>query len=89
MAFTRITSDPNRMGGAPCIRHLRFPVATVIAMIADGMSTDQIIAEHPRDWDQENVHYLSKVCLTITQQIHYFIALTNMAGLRMPGRDRK
>ncbi len=47
MAFTRITSDPNRMGGVPCIRHLRFPVATVIAMIADGMTTDEIIAEHP------------------------------------------
>lgn len=35
------------MGGLPCIRGLRFPVATVIAMIADGMGTEEILAEHP------------------------------------------
>jgi uncharacterized protein (DUF433 family) len=35
------------MGGLPCIRGLRFPVATVVAMVADGMTVDQILAEHP------------------------------------------
>jgi uncharacterized protein (DUF433 family) len=35
------------MGDQPCIRELRFPVATVMAMLADGMGTDQILAEHP------------------------------------------
>lgn len=47
MAFTRITTDPDRMGGVPCIRDLRFPVATVVAMIADGMTIDEILEEHP------------------------------------------
>ena len=47
VGFARITSDPGRMGGVPCIRELRFPVATVVAMVADGMSTDEILAEHP------------------------------------------
>lgn len=47
MAFDRITVDADRMGGAPCVRDLRFPVATVVAMVADGMSTDEILAEHP------------------------------------------
>ncbi|HEX7131764.1 MAG TPA: DUF433 domain-containing protein [Iamia sp.] len=47
MAFDRITTDAARMGGQPCVRDLRFPVATVVAMVADGMTTDEIVAEHP------------------------------------------
>jgi len=47
MEFKRITSDPDRMGGIPCIRDLRFPVATIVAMIADEISVDQILSEHP------------------------------------------
>jgi Protein of unknown function (DUF433) len=34
MAFTRITVDPEKMGGVPCIRGLRIPVATVVEMEA-------------------------------------------------------
>jgi uncharacterized protein (DUF433 family) len=45
--YERITTDPERMGGVPCIRDLRFPVATVVGMVADGMTTQQILAEHP------------------------------------------
>lgn len=47
MAFDRITIDPGQMGGIPCIRGLRIPVATVVAMVADGMSADEIIADLP------------------------------------------
>ena len=36
-----------RMGGLPCVRDLRFPVATVVAMVADGMTAEEIVAEHP------------------------------------------
>jgi len=43
MRFTRITIDKNQMDGVPCIRHLRIPVATVVAMVADGMSVDEIL----------------------------------------------
>lgn len=35
------------MAGVPCIRGLRFPAATVVAMVADGMTNDEILAEHP------------------------------------------
>ncbi len=47
MAFARITVDPNVMGGVPTVRGLRFPVATVVAMVADGMTVEEILAEHP------------------------------------------
>lgn len=47
MAPERITGDPQKMGGVRCIRDLRMPVATVVAMVADGMTTDEILAEFP------------------------------------------
>ena len=47
MRFTRITVDPRQMGGIPCIRGLRMPVATVVGMVAEGMSDDDILREHP------------------------------------------
>lgn len=55
MTYERITTSPDVMGGVPCIRGLRFPVASVIAMVADGMTTDEILAEHP-DLTGEDVH---------------------------------
>lgn len=47
MKFTRITINPHQMGGVPCIRGLRIPVATVIEMIADGMTNDEILNAFP------------------------------------------
>lgn len=47
MKFSRITVDPRQMGGVPCIRRLRIPVATVVGMIADGMSREEILEAYP------------------------------------------
>ena len=47
MAFTRITIEPGKMGGVPCIRGLRIPVATVVALVAEGLTDDRILMEHP------------------------------------------
>jgi uncharacterized protein (DUF433 family) len=47
MDFERITVDADRMGGVPCIRNLRVPVATVVAMVADGMTVEEIVAHLP------------------------------------------
>lgn len=47
MAYERITVDPETMGGMPCIRGLRIPVATVVAMVADGMTAAEIVEDLP------------------------------------------
>lgn len=47
MNYTRITVRPDQMGGVPCIRGLRIPVATVVGLVADGMTTDEIVAAYP------------------------------------------
>ena len=47
MTFTRITVNPDQMGGTPCIRGLRIPVAAVVGMIAEGMTETEILAAYP------------------------------------------
>ena len=47
MKFSRITIDPNQMGGVPCLRGLRIPVATVVGMVAEGMSETEIRQAYP------------------------------------------
>lgn len=45
--MSRLTVNPDQMGGVPCVRGLRIPVATVVNMIADGMTPDDVVAELP------------------------------------------
>jgi uncharacterized protein (DUF433 family) len=47
MTFERITTDPEVLGGVPCIRTLRVPAATVVGMIADGITVEEILADFP------------------------------------------
>jgi uncharacterized protein (DUF433 family) len=47
MKFERVTVDARQMGGVPCIRGLRIPVATVVDMVAEGMSESEILAAYP------------------------------------------
>ena len=55
MKFTRITVNPGQMGGVPCIRGLRIPVATVVSMVADRMSEDEILQAFP-DLESEDIY---------------------------------
>lgn len=54
MKFTRITVNPDQMSGVPCIRGLRIPVATVIGMVAEGMSQKEILKAYP-DLESEDI----------------------------------
>lgn len=54
MQFPRISVDPAQMGGVPCIRGLRIPVATVVAMVAERMSEAEILDAYP-DLDEEDI----------------------------------
>ena len=47
MKYTRITVEADKMGGVPCIRGLRLPVATVVGMVADGMTASEILDAYP------------------------------------------
>lgn len=55
MTFTRITADSRQMGGVPCVRGLRIPVATIVGMVADGMAEAEILKDYP-DLKSEDIH---------------------------------
>lgn len=54
MKYARITVDPNQMGGVPCIRGLRIPVATIVGLVADGMNEGEILKAYP-DLEPEDI----------------------------------
>jgi uncharacterized protein (DUF433 family) len=45
--LSRITFDPEVMGGKPCIRGMRVTVGTVIGLLASGHSPEQILEAYP------------------------------------------
>ena len=47
MAFERITIDPERMGGVPCIRDLRVTVGMVLGQLAGDKTIEELLADYP------------------------------------------
>ena len=47
MTDYRVAVDHRIMGGVPCIRGTRIPVATVVGLVAHGQSVDDIVADYP------------------------------------------
>lgn len=63
MKFNRVTVNPKQMGGVPCIRGLRIPVATVVGMVADGLTEKEILRAFPdleREDIREALHYAAE-----------------------------
>jgi len=52
--LSRITSEPGKCGGRPCIRGLRFRVTDILDLLAAGMAREEILAEHP-DLEPEDI----------------------------------
>ena len=67
MRFTRITVNPKKMGGVPCVRELRIPVATVVGMFAEGMRDNEILEALP-DLQTEDIrealHYAAQAVVS-------------------------
>lgn len=63
MKFQRITISPDQMGGLPCIRGLRVPVAAIVDMVADSMAEAEILKAFP-DLESEDIrealHYAAE-----------------------------
>ncbi len=54
MEFRRVTVNARQMGGVPCVRGLRIPVATVVALVAEGQAAQDILAAYP-DLELEDI----------------------------------
>jgi uncharacterized protein (DUF433 family) len=60
VTYERISIDHRVMGGTPCLSGTRIPVATVVSMVAEGMSVDRIVTEFPqldREAVREALHF--------------------------------
>ena len=52
--FRRITFNSDLMGGQACIRGMRIPVATIVKLVANGISKEEIVKEYP-DLEEEDI----------------------------------
>jgi uncharacterized protein (DUF433 family) len=72
MTFDRITAEPDKLEGKPCIRSLRISVETVVRLVAAGWSFDEILDEYP-DLERGD----------ITQALEYAAAATDVHLYRL------
>jgi uncharacterized protein (DUF433 family) len=61
--FDRITVNPKQCGGRPCVRGMRIQVSDVLELLAEGMTPEKILEEHP-DLELEDIH----ACLRFASQ---------------------
>ena len=45
--LSRITHDPQVMGGRPCIRGMRVTVGTIVGLLASGHSVEEVLEAYP------------------------------------------
>lgn len=69
MQFDRITYDPNRMNGQPCIRNLRITVKRVLEMVALYPDRKVIFEEYPELEDEDIAHALSYAAAVVDGSI--------------------
>lgn len=48
MSEPRVVADHRIMGGVPCIRGTRIPVATIVGLVAQAQSVEQIVGDYPQ-----------------------------------------
>ena len=62
----RITIDPEICHGKPCIRGMRWPVEVILDMLASGMTSDEILADHPELEKEDIIASLSYARLVVS-----------------------
>ena len=70
--FERITFDPRVMGGRACIRGMRITVSLIVNLVANGMTTDEILIEYPdlqADDIREALQYAASLA---SEEVHPF-----------------
>ena len=63
----RITTEPDKLGGKPCIRGLRISVEDVLSYLASGMTEKEILEDFP-DLEHEDFLAVYKFAADIAQQ---------------------
>ena len=70
LPLDRITFSPSIMGGRACIRGMRITVSLILGLVANGMTTEEIMKEYP-DLESEDVHQaLQYAALLANEEVH-------------------
>ncbi len=67
MTWNRITVDTDLMQGKPCVRHMRITVNLVVNLVANGMTTPEILEEYP-DLEAEDVRECLRYAACLTDE---------------------
>ncbi len=71
-SFDRITFDPQILSGRACIRGMRIPVSLVVNLVANGMSTPEILTEYP-DLEKDDIREALQYAAALTQEEIHFV----------------
>ena len=67
MKLERITIDPKVMQGRPCVRGMRITVGLVVNLVANGMSTQEILRNYP-DLQKEDIAECLRYAALLTEE---------------------
>ena len=68
--FDRITFNPDIMGGKACIRGIRITVSLIVNLVANGMTTEEILREYP-DLEPEDIRQaLQYAAALASEEVH-------------------
>ncbi len=65
--FERITFEPGKMGGRACIRGMRITVGTIVGLVAEGETTEAILAAYP-DLEPEDIRQALAYAAWLTRE---------------------
>ena len=69
MTFTRITCDPKRMNGQPCVRQLRLTVRRVVEAVATYPNREDLKREYPELEDEDIREALAYAAAQLDDQV--------------------
>jgi uncharacterized protein (DUF433 family) len=67
--FDRITLNPDRCFGKPCIRGLRMPVASILSYLSSGMTVDEVLKEWPELEREDIFQALGYAALSMEERV--------------------
>ncbi len=70
--FDRITFDPGVMGGRACIRGMRITVSLVVNLVANAMTSEEILREYPELEEEDIRQALQYAASLANEEIHLF-----------------
>ena len=70
--FHRITIDPTKCFGKPCIRGMRMPVSSIIGYLASGMTVEEILAEWPELEREDILEALNYASWAMEERVLHF-----------------